>query len=1833
MNALKTIYSRLTTMSKSESTLAAVGIKMRELNGEVKDAPVILDELASKWGSLSKEQQQNTAVNLAGRFQLSRFLALMQNYQISVNATETALHSQGSAVSENEKYMQSLEARIQKMKTAWDTLALAMGNAIISDSVVVITSLLTSLGNVLASTVEHFGLLPVLFGVSYAGLMLLSTGFRIFIVNITTTIASLFGMTAAASGARMGLMGLSASAKLAGISLKSMLISTGVGAALVGLGWILEKVIGHFAKTSEVVDEAGSSLDQLKEKTGNLKELQDLSNEYNELANKTNLTTQEKIRLAGVESDLASKHGVTMKTVEDQTDAVQANTAAIGDRIDKLKEEAAIEQQRALDEYKANKTQINSDIQTQESARKTAQAKLDELIKQQKYIEDSVANKTVIKNDAGQLPYTQNALLEIDPNDAKNTKRAIADLSEDIAQAIIDARKTLETAGTELDKVVSKREQAFKAQFSAYADTIEAGGTEVKASTRVLADGFASIVATAKTDDLEVLNKFKTELFNTFQKTDVNSMDDAVASLEKVAGAAGLTKDQYNILQVAISQLNFQGVNDGVEGVGDTAEDSKDEIISLTDAMKALDDTMNGTSDEMTAFVKSISDSSDEIELLTSAQNELKKSNNLSTSTITKMNEKYGDFIKVTGLSKDKVLEFIKSKKDEKIAVVNAEIAMTKQAIDGAKKRIEAMEIEVAAINKKRKALAQERIDSLNAGVSDGTISESLAEKQVAAILRNGDDTVLDLSIEKSGLDALSAKLSILNSVKEDFVTVANKTEKSTKDSTKANNTNYDSVSNTVEILTDLQKELLAVDVAQKKLQNSQDKLKDGSKERQESISKEISLLKEQKRLYEEGIKDPSKLVSTKVTTTVKTKASDSDSTASTSAIANMVDAARSLQGNFTYGQVGGKFKGTYDQFVDGAVSDCSQFIQEMFDEFLDVKVPRTAAEQAKQGVAVSKADLKAGDLVFFNTTGKANSHVGMYTGNGKFIQMGNKGLSEQDLNSKTWTQKYKYEGARRVASDSSYTPLSSSSDGKSTSKVGGKTVKTDNATAKEKADAKTEAEDKLVALDSQIHTAYIKSLDNTKTGFEQLIADQESAIEASKKKQDTLDPNSAEWRNENNKQINSQSKIQSIKSDEKNQLQYMMDALGVQFADYDAYLKKLSSDWLDVQAEKLFKVYANITSSIDSSKQRISDLGNVIDSSKNKMSQLEEGSSDYNKELNIQIATTKKQKTVNDELIVSTEKQLTNQKLNAKQKSDLNKILDEAKLEDYTAKIKDLNAELINSKSYPLENELSELNHQLDLSEAKMKGYVEGSEEYNQAIKDQVSILSDKISVTKKLIDYEETQSRNEELTASAREEHRNKLREYTLSLYEYSDAVKSLREDYADKIIENYKKLLQEQQKIQKDAYEKEKELENERHETRINNLESEYQAFENNINAQSKSLDREVSEDDYKKQLAILQKEKAELDAKFSSKLLDDSLEAKAQRVDIQKEIDAKAEEITKLQRDREITIRKDGLSDQLEDRKNAVDKEKKLEDDKNKSFIRNIDSLIKINDDYYNGLLNDEQYFYNMKQSLMSGDTVRIQNELGIVQAAYTNFYQELEKNSKLYADKISSNLKYAMSVDEKYAQNYPLADKSNNDTGTGSGIESGNGNTNPVTGGRSEKQTAWDSYLSNKQKAEQLKADMRTLIKNSADYKNKQAQFESLNSTNVGYRTKYGFPDGSYEELKNKVFSAKMGGMTPAGMPDEGQFLLAHEKELVLDKFDTSKLLKIINISRDVFSSLGNNIANILPQGIFNNNVKTPQAIDNSLSIRIDNIKGDKEGAKIVTDSIEELWNKKTKQGW
>lgn len=65
---------------------------------------------------------------------------------------------------------------------------------------------------------------------------------------------------------------------------------------------------------------------------------------------------------------------------------------------------------------------------------------------------------------------------------------------------------------------------------------------------------------------------------------------------------------------------------------------------------------------------------------------------------------------------------------------------------------------------------------------------------------------------------------------------------------------------------------------------------------------------------------------------------------------------------------------------------DCSGLIAHVLQDAFRIRPPRNTEEQSLVGIPVSRHRLVPGDLVFFNTLGKSNSHVGVYLGNSRFV-------------------------------------------------------------------------------------------------------------------------------------------------------------------------------------------------------------------------------------------------------------------------------------------------------------------------------------------------------------------------------------------------------------------------------------------------------------------------------------------------------------------------------------------------------------------------------------------------------------------------------------------------------------------------------------------------------------------------------------------------------------------------------------------------------------------------------------------------------------------------------
>ncbi|MGD9786745.1 MAG: C40 family peptidase [Sulfuricellaceae bacterium] len=65
---------------------------------------------------------------------------------------------------------------------------------------------------------------------------------------------------------------------------------------------------------------------------------------------------------------------------------------------------------------------------------------------------------------------------------------------------------------------------------------------------------------------------------------------------------------------------------------------------------------------------------------------------------------------------------------------------------------------------------------------------------------------------------------------------------------------------------------------------------------------------------------------------------------------------------------------------------DCSGMVSYIYQNSLGLKLPHNAARIAQLGRDIRPAELRPGDLVFFNTQNRPYSHVGIYIGDDRFI-------------------------------------------------------------------------------------------------------------------------------------------------------------------------------------------------------------------------------------------------------------------------------------------------------------------------------------------------------------------------------------------------------------------------------------------------------------------------------------------------------------------------------------------------------------------------------------------------------------------------------------------------------------------------------------------------------------------------------------------------------------------------------------------------------------------------------------------------------------------------------
>ena len=127
-NGLKTIYARMSDIGMGETLddgvnlgqvtqqLEQVGVAVLDSEGKMRNVGDIMEDLMGVWSSMDTTQKAAVGATLAGKYQLSRFEALMNRSDLYTEYKDASMTADGEMGKMQDVYADSLEGRINKLQ-------------------------------------------------------------------------------------------------------------------------------------------------------------------------------------------------------------------------------------------------------------------------------------------------------------------------------------------------------------------------------------------------------------------------------------------------------------------------------------------------------------------------------------------------------------------------------------------------------------------------------------------------------------------------------------------------------------------------------------------------------------------------------------------------------------------------------------------------------------------------------------------------------------------------------------------------------------------------------------------------------------------------------------------------------------------------------------------------------------------------------------------------------------------------------------------------------------------------------------------------------------------------------------------------------------------------------------------------------------------------------------------------------------------------------------------------------------------------------------------------------------------------------------------------------------------------------------------------------------------------------------------------------------------------------------------------------------------------------------------------------------------------------------
>lgn len=150
----------LELVASMEKDFNKLGITLYDTDGQMKSTFDILSALAEVYPSLDQNTKNYYASLIGGKTQVDVVNSILTNFTTAINANKAAMDSSGSAMKENETYVNSLQGHLSQLNSAWQELSV---NTVNSDLVKWLLDVGTSIVKI---TNNAGGLVPVLTTIS-----------------------------------------------------------------------------------------------------------------------------------------------------------------------------------------------------------------------------------------------------------------------------------------------------------------------------------------------------------------------------------------------------------------------------------------------------------------------------------------------------------------------------------------------------------------------------------------------------------------------------------------------------------------------------------------------------------------------------------------------------------------------------------------------------------------------------------------------------------------------------------------------------------------------------------------------------------------------------------------------------------------------------------------------------------------------------------------------------------------------------------------------------------------------------------------------------------------------------------------------------------------------------------------------------------------------------------------------------------------------------------------------------------------------------------------------------------------------------------------------------------------------------------------------------------------------------------------------------------------------------------------------------------------------------------------------------------------------------------